>query len=107
MNEIVFKIYIDLFMLDIKTETIIINKIIRSDFPIFHSKKDAERKIEELIKNRGEILNDEDVKDDCLYLRFSIYRQLEKVKDMELEMEINQTIFARYIEIFNKKKLNL
>lgn len=61
MNDIVFNIYADLFMLDTNKETILLENIIQNDFPLYYSKKEVEKKIEELIKNRGEVLDDEDI----------------------------------------------
>ena len=61
MNDIVFNIYVDLFMLDTNKETILLENIIQNDFPLYYSKKEVEKKIEELIKNRGEVLDDEDI----------------------------------------------
>ena len=105
MNDIVFKIYVDLFMLDTNKETILLENIIQNDFPLYYSKKEAEKKIEELIKNRGEVLNEEEIRGDNLYLRFSIYREIDNIKEIELESEINRTIYVKFIEICNVQKL--
>lgn len=105
MNDIVFKIYVDLFMLDTNKETILLENIIQNNFPLYYSKKEAEKKIEELIKNRGEVLNEEEIRGDNLYLRFSIYREIDNIKEIELESEINRTIYAKFIEICSVEKL--
>lgn len=105
MNDIVFKIYVDLFMLDTNKQTIVLENIIQNNFPLYYSKKETKKKIEELMKNRGEVLNEEEIRGDNLYLRFSIYREIDNIKEIELESEINQTIYAKFIEICNVEKL--
>ncbi|MDE6241282.1 MAG: hypothetical protein K2M08_02540 [Anaeroplasmataceae bacterium] len=107
MNEVVFKIYTDIFMGNLKLKKIKVNETIDNSTSLCFSKKEAILVIEKMMKDKGRVIESTDISENCVYLRFSIYRQLENSEDEELEVEINQTVYDKYIELFNPNYYNL
>lgn len=95
MNDVRYKIFTDVIVKDERGSFLVFD-MIPNCFKTFDSVAECKNLIEKQIREAIRTLIPRRI-----YLKWSIYKFLENVMDFQLEIEVNKTIYERYVELID------